>query len=72
MKIFLKSNFIRRKLIRKCKSQNWLAYRMGISSGYISQLMDGSRNPSPAMCERFLKVFSECAFEQLFSIKERG
>jgi transcriptional regulator with XRE-family HTH domain len=72
MKVSLKANFIRRKLIKKCKSQNWLAYRMGISSGYISQLMDGSRNPSPAMCERFLKAFPECEFNHLFLIKERG
>ena len=72
MKVNLKTKFIRRKLIKKNMSQNWLALRIGVSSGYMSQLMDGSRHPSPNVRQKFLDVFPECNFDDLFLIKERG
>ena len=72
MKVFLKRKDIKEKLIRKCKSQNWLAYRLKVSSGYMSQLMDGSRNPSPKLREKIMKVFSDCNFDDLFFIKDSG
>ena len=69
MKVYLKTNFIQKKLIRKNKSQNWLADRFGITSGYMSQLMDGSRNPSPELREKILQVFPDNDFDDLFVIK---
>jgi len=71
VKVELKSRFIRKKLIRKNMSQNWLALRIGVSSGYMSQLMDGSRHPSPAVRQKFLDTFPECDFDDLFKIRER-
>lgn len=70
MKVLLKANNIRKRLIRKNQSQNWLAYRMDISSGYMSQLMDGSRHPSGKLRQRLMDIFSECEFGDLFLIKE--
>ena len=50
-------------------SQNWLAMKIGVSSGYMSQLMDGSRHPSPDVRRRLLDLFPECDFDDLFVIK---
>ena len=70
-KVLLKAEVIRERLIRKSKSQNWLAVRLGVSSGYISQLMDGCRNPSPRLRQRFLDAFPDCEFDDLFQIIKR-
>ncbi len=72
MKVYIKTKFIRTKLIRKNMSQNWLASRAGVTSGYMSQLMDGSRCPSPKLRQRLMDVFPECEFDDLFRIKENA
>jgi len=70
MKVYLKSKNLKEILIRKNKSQNWLAYRLEVSSGYMSQLMDGSRIPSPKLRERMMNILIEYKFDDLFIIKE--
>ena len=69
MKVYLKSKNLKEILIRKNKSQNWLAYRLEVSSGYMSQLMDGSRSPSPKLRERMMNILIEYKFDHLFIIK---
>ena len=71
MKVILKAKFIRRTLIRKNMSQNVFAQRAGVSSGYMSQLMDGSRHPSPDLRKRLMDVFPEYGFDELFKIEDR-
>ncbi len=70
MKVYLRNETIKKILMRKNKSQNWFAYRLGISTGYISQLMDGSRSPSPKLRERIMNNLPEHRFDDLFIIKE--
>jgi len=70
MKVLLKSKEIKKILIRKNKSQNWFAHKLEVSSGYMSQLMDGSRNPSPNLRERIMNRLPEYKFDDLFEIKE--
>jgi len=70
MDVFLRSKAVKKRLIRKNKSQNWLAYKAKISSGYMSQLLDGSRHPSPNLRERLLNIFKGCEFDDLFFVKE--
>lgn len=70
MKVYMRRKEVKKILIRKNKSQNWLARRLEISSGYISQLMNGSRNPSPKLRERIMKKLPEHKFDDLFEIKE--
>ena len=72
MKVYLKTKFIKKKLIRKNISQNVFAKRAGVSSGYMSQLMDGSRHPSPELRKKLLEVFPEHEFDDLFAIKDTG
>ena len=70
MKVYIRRKEVKKILIRRNKSQNWLAYKLEISSGYMSQLMDGTRNPSPKLRERIMKKLPEHKFDDLFEIKE--
>jgi transcriptional regulator with XRE-family HTH domain len=69
MKVYLKAKVVKERLIRKNKDQNWLAEHLGISPSYISQLMDGSRNPSPDVRQSFLNIFPDFEFDDLFIVK---
>lgn len=73
VKVVLRAADLQRLLAKMNKSQNWLAFRMQISSGYMSQLMSGQRRPSPRMREKFLSAlqeFQECGFDDLFRIEK--
>ena len=71
MKVKLKSQAIRRILARKYLSQNWLAQRIGTSSGYMSQT-DGGEAPSIATdAAKILGVLQGCAFDDLFTLQGR-
>ena len=70
MKVFFKTDSIKRILIRKNKSQNWLASKIKVSSGYMSQLMEGTRNPSPQVRERLMKAMKVSNFDDLFQIQD--
>jgi transcriptional regulator with XRE-family HTH domain len=59
---------IEEQILKRNKSQNWLASRLKISSGYMSQLMIGTRGPSPSLRERIVDYFDTLSFEQLFEI----
>ena len=70
MKTSLKARALQKILIRKNKSQNWFAHRIEISTGYMSQLMDGSRCPSPKVREKIMNNLPEYKFDDLFQIKD--
>ena len=59
------------RLNRANLSQNELARQMGISSGYLSQLITGQRRPSPRMRRRLQQALDIARFDDLF-IVERG
>ena len=70
IKAQLNAKTIRRILARKNLSQNWLAGRIGASSGYMSQMMSGVRNPSPEMRETIMQVLKDYSFDDLFKLKD--
>jgi len=70
MRVYLRNKEIEKILIRKNKSQNWFAHKLEVSSGYMSQLMDGSRNPSPRLRERIMNYLQDYKFDDLFLILE--
>lgn len=74
MIVALKKGKIKRTLARKNMSQNAFAFRIGVSSGYMSQLMSGIRNPSPLLRERILTALKldESNFDEIFKIKNSG
>jgi len=61
-----------RAIARRNMSQNMLAIRVGSSSGYISQIMRGTRNPSPRMREKIQDVLKPLTFDDIFIIEENG
>jgi hypothetical protein len=69
MKTYLKNRVLQKILIRKNKSQNWFAHRIEVSTGYMSQLMDGSRCPSPMVREKIMDTLPEYSFDDLFTIR---
>jgi transcriptional regulator with XRE-family HTH domain len=69
MKIKLKAQVIREILNQKKKSQSWLATRIGITRGYMCQLMTGSRNPSPRMQLKILEVLKDYRPLDLFTLQ---
>jgi hypothetical protein len=69
VKVFLKTDSIRKILIRKNISQNWLAHKLFISSGYMSQLMDKSRCPSAKVRANMMEILKGFEFDELFIIE---
>ena len=59
-------------IARRNMSQNMLAIRAGISSGYISQLMCGTRYPSPRVREKLQNVLTPLTFDDIFIIEGNG
>ncbi len=59
-----------RAIARRNMSQNMLAIRAGVSSGYISQIMCGTRYPSPKVREKLQSVLMPLTFDDIFIIEE--
>ena len=72
MVVAIRSEAIRKILARKNMSQNWFARQLGVSSGYMSQLMTGVRNPSPDLRIKILEKLKmdESGFDRIFEIKD--
>ncbi len=72
MIVALRSNNMKKILARKNMSQNCFAMRLGASSGYMSQLMSGVRNPSPVLREKILAELKmdESGFDEIFELKD--
>ena len=51
-------------------SQKELAERLGISPGYMSQMLCGTRHPSPQLRRRMLEVMIPLTFDDLFSVEK--
>ena len=58
-------------LTRHNLAQNELAKRLGISSGYMAQLITGSRSPSPRLRRTMLDVLKPLSFDDLFIVSSR-
>ncbi len=69
MKAVLKKGRIQRILAKENCSQNWFAERVGTTSGYMSQMMCGVRNPSAKMRKKILKVLKGYQFDDLFTLQ---
>lgn len=57
---------IRLSIARLNVSQNELARKCGLTSGYLSQLLTGRRNPGPAVRKRLLEHLPGLAFDDIF------
>jgi len=50
-------------------SQKELAQKLSITQGYASQLLCGTRHPSPGLRRRMLEILTPLTFDDLFSIE---
>ncbi len=57
---------------RQNLSQNEMAVKLGISNCYMSQIVSGTRCPSPRLRRRMLDVLSPLTFDDLFIIEENS
>lgn len=71
MIVDLKRNEIGKKLARKNLSHNWFAEKLGISSGYMSQLMCGVRHPSPKLRKAIMDYLG-CEFDDVFKLRDEA
>ena len=70
IRVKLNQAAVLRAIARRNMSQNMLAIRAGLSSGYISQLMCGTRDPSPRAREKLQSVLNPLTFDDIFIIEE--
>ena len=69
VKVRLNRDFIYLLLARRNMSQNSLARMLGLSSGYMAQLMNGDRCPGPKLRQRILEILNPLSFDDLFIIE---
>ena len=72
LKVRVNSKALWGVLARQNITQNELARKLGISSGYLSQLVSGTRFPSPALRRRMLELLNPLTFDDLFIVEERS
>lgn len=53
---------------RRHMTQNELARMTGLTSGYVSMLVNGRRSPSPAKRRRLQEVLGVTEFDDLFTV----
>jgi len=68
VKVRVNQDAVQIAIAKRNMSQNMLAIRAGISSGYISQLMCGTRYPSPRVRQKLLDVLG-MDFDDVFIIE---
>jgi len=71
LKVRINSKALWNVIARQNISQNELASRLGISSGYMSQLICGTRCPSPKLRRKMLELLSPLTFDDLFIVEDR-
>ena len=59
-------------IARQNMSQNEFAITLGVSSGYMSQLVCGTRSPSPKLRRKMLETLAPLTFDDLFVIEDVG
>ena len=68
-RVMLKPEPVWERINRRNMSQNELARQVEISSGYLSQLINGRKSPSPGVRKR-LQTALECdRFDDLFVLE---
>ena len=71
-RVKLNPNAVWELLNRLNMTQNGLATMVGITSGYLSQLMTGTRSPSAEVRKRLQEVLEVPRFDDLFVLEVVG
>ena len=67
MLVTLKTDTLDEHLSRRCLSRRSFAIKAGLSNGYLTQLLKGSRLPSTQARQKLLQA-TGMEFDQLFTI----
>jgi len=70
LKVKVKTNDIERLLAKRNLSHNAFAELLGISSGYMSQLVRGERYPSAELRVKILRSLRNVTFDEIFEIMD--
>jgi len=70
LKVKVKGSDIERLLARRNLSHNAFAERLGISGGYLSQLVRGERYPSAELRAKILRSLRDVTFDEIFEIMD--
>ena len=68
VKVRVNQDAVQVAMAKRNMSQNMLAIRAGISSGYISQIICGTRYPSPRVRQKILDILG-MDFDDVFIIE---
>lgn len=69
-KVVVRAEVVRELLLRRNLSQNGLAQKVGLSQGYLSQLLRRERTPGPRTRERLMDALRVQDFDALFELEE--
>ena len=59
-------------IARQNLSQNEFAIKLGVSSSYMSQLICGTRSPSPKLRRKMLEILVPLTFDDLFVVEAKN
>jgi transcriptional regulator with XRE-family HTH domain len=66
----VKREVVDKNLLKMNKTLGWLADELELNQSYLSKILNGERNPSPAVREKLMNIFSIKNWDHLFIIKE--
>ncbi len=70
LKVLIRQGEVERLLTKRNLSQNAFAKRLGISTGYMSQLMRGNRYPSAELRAKILRSMKNINLDKIFVIMD--
>ncbi|MEX2225375.1 MAG: helix-turn-helix transcriptional regulator [Dehalococcoidia bacterium] len=70
VRVYVRQDFLATELARRNISLQGLARGLKVSPGYVSQLLRGTRCPSPEVRERLQRLLRIEDFDRLFRLEE--
>ena len=70
LRVRVKTRAVWEMLLRRNMTQNDLAKQAKLSSGHLSQLINGERFPSPAVRRKLMEALDQVDFDDIFEIEE--
>ena len=70
LRVRVKTKAVWEILLRRNMTQNELAKLVEVSSGHLSQLVNGERGPSAPVRRKMLAALSPAKFDDIFEIEE--
>jgi predicted transcriptional regulator len=70
VKVYIRAEFVATEMARRNMSVHGVARALKVTPGYVSQLLRGTRRPSPKLRERLQTLFRIEDFDRLFRLEE--